>query len=84
MSPWDFELANMPQSKVDGAKIISIDQPNDLYESCNVFKSSSIRGKPSVIPHSTGRTYANRGPIRQKDIDLILSYLDKHWHNKEN
>jgi len=80
MSPWDFELANMPQSKKDGARIISIDQPNDLFESCNVFQSGG--GKRFVIPYENNvLTYGARGPVRKKDVDFILSYVDKHWRD---
>jgi len=35
---WDFETRNMEESKRDNATIISLDQKEFLYKSCNVYK----------------------------------------------
>jgi len=72
---WDFELKNMGESYDDGALILSLDQPDDLYYNCNVF----FKGQPIPRPWC-GRLYGTSTDIipHPEDIDYLLAYLQDH------
>ena len=68
---WDFEIQNMPQSKIDGSKIVSLNSEDDTYYSCNVYKKGvPIPRYDAERPYDTSGEYFN-----MEDIEYILKFV---------
>jgi len=70
MSAWDFEVKNMPESKMDSATILLLDQKKNLFEAANVYR----KGVP--FPRwNCPRPYGGDN-VNMQDIEYILEFIN--------
>lgn len=78
-SAWDFEVKNMPESKVDGERVISLDQVEFMYKISNIYS----KGIP--FPRYQDRLqWGSTGGILKEDIMLIYAYLPEPLNLKKD
>jgi hypothetical protein len=70
MSAWDFEVKNMPESKIDKATILLLDQTKNLFEAANVYR----KGVP--FPRwDCPRPYGGDN-VNMQDVEYILEFIN--------
>ena len=71
MTAWDFEVKNMPESKSDGATIISLQQGTNLFESANIYR----KGVP--IPRLDCKRPYGGDNVNMDDIAYIMKFINE-------